>query len=91
MIVTRPFRLQNLIYQAIVYAFESVGPTGEIRVELTSQENGSVGISFSGLGTKSLQPFPADATSKMAASIAAEIRLSENSRKMDIAVPKRME
>jgi signal transduction histidine kinase len=90
-IVTCPFRLQNLIYQAFVYAFESVGPTGEIRVGTTNQENGSMCISFSGLGAKSLRPFPADETLKVAASIAAEIRLSKNSRKMDIVVPKRME
>jgi signal transduction histidine kinase len=90
-IVTCPFRLQNLIYQAVVYAFESVGPTGEVRVGITNQENGSVRISFSGLGAQSLRQFPADDTSKMAASIAAEIRLSENSQKMDITVPKRME
>jgi C4-dicarboxylate-specific signal transduction histidine kinase len=90
-IVTCPFRMQNLIYQAVVYAFESVGPTGEVRVGITNQESGNVCISFSGLGAKSLRQFPADEISKMAASIAAEIRLSENSRKMDISVPKRME
>ncbi|RLB96955.1 MAG: hypothetical protein DRH90_24080 [Deltaproteobacteria bacterium] len=90
-IVTCPFRLQNLIYQAVVYAFESVGPTGEFRVGIIAQENGSMCISFSGLGTKSLRQFPADETSKMAVTIGAEIRLSENSRKMDITVPKRME
>jgi C4-dicarboxylate-specific signal transduction histidine kinase len=90
-IVTCPFRMQNLIYQAVVYAFESVGPTGEVRVGITNQESRNVCISFSGLGAKSLRQFPADEISKMAASIAAEIRLSENSRKMDISVPKRME
>ena len=90
-IVTRPFRLQHLIYQAVVYAFESVGPTGEVRVGITNHKNGSVCISFSELGAKSLQQFPSDETSKMAASIDTKIRLSDNSRKMDIAVPKRME
>ena len=90
-IVTCPFRLQNLIYQAVVYAFESVGPNGEVRVGITNQGNGSVCISFSELGSKNFRQFPADETLKVAASIAAEIRLSENSRKMDIVVPKRME
>jgi signal transduction histidine kinase len=89
-IVTRPFRLQNLIYQAIVYAFESVGTAGEVRVGITDGENGSVCIYFSGLGEKSLGQFPSDETLKVAASIAAEIRLSQNSRNMDIAVPRQI-
>ena len=91
MIETNPFRMQNLIYQAIVYAFESVGPVGEVRVGIVNQENGSVCISFSELGAKSLRQFPADGTLKLAASIATHIRLSENSRKMDIVVPQRMD
>jgi hypothetical protein len=38
-VLTCPWRLQNLIYQSLVYAFESVGPDGEIQVSLHPQKN----------------------------------------------------
>lgn len=90
MIVTCPFRLQYLIYQAIVYAFESVSSAGEIWVGIVNQENDKLSIFFSGLDPNSRRQFPADETSKMAATIASEIRMSEDLQKIEIVVPKMM-
>jgi len=90
-ILTCPWRLQNLIYQSLVYAFESVGPDGEIQVSLHPQKNGSARITFSGLGTKSARTFPVDQTIQIAASINAEIGMTGDSHVLDILVPQLVE
>ena len=90
-ILTCPWRLQNLIYQSLVYAFESVGPDGEIQVSLHPQKNGSARITFSGLGTKSARTFPVEETIQIAASINAEIGMTGDSHVLDILVPQLVE
>ncbi|MGD9139547.1 MAG: hypothetical protein PVH42_22485, partial [Desulfobacterales bacterium] len=85
-VLTCPWRLQNLIYQALVYAFESVGPEGEIQVSLQPQSDGSTRIIFSNLGIKSTQTFPVDQTRQIAASIGAEISMTGESHVLDILV-----
>ncbi len=90
-VLTCPWRLQNLIYQALVFAFESVGPDGEIQVSLHPQKDGSARITFSGLGTKSARTFPVDQTRQIAASINAEIGMTGDSHGLDILVPQYIE
>jgi len=90
-ILTCPWRLQNLIYQALIYAFESVGPDGTIQVSLHPQKDGSARITFSGLGTKSARTFPVDQTRQIAASINAEIGMTGDSHGLDILVPQYIE
>jgi len=87
MVLTCPFRLQNLVYQTLVFAFKSVGADGEIQVALDREPNGSVRIAFSGLGTKGGLPFPTEETENIAKSFGAEIRLADDSRAIDIMVP----
>jgi signal transduction histidine kinase len=84
---TCPFRVQNLIYQTLVFAFESVGPDGEILISVQREPNGDARFTFAGLGTKSTRPFPAEQTKKIAASIGAEIRAADDSRSIHIRVP----
>ncbi len=91
MVFTCPFRFQNLVYQTLVYAFESVGPDGEIQVSLHPQKNGSVRITFSSLGTKSARTFPVEETIQIAASINAEIGMTGDSHVFDILVPQLVE
>jgi signal transduction histidine kinase len=86
-VLTCPWRLQNLIYQSLVYAFESVGPDGEIQVSLHPQKDGSARITFSSLGTKSARTFPVEETIQIAASINAEIGMTGDSHVLDILVP----
>ncbi len=90
-VVTCPWRLQNLVYQALVFGFESVGPDGEFKVSLHPQADGSARITFSGLGSKSSRTFPIDKTRQIALSINAEIAMSSDSRSLDILVPQSLE
>jgi signal transduction histidine kinase len=83
---TCPFRLQNLVYHTLVFAFKSVGADGEIQVAVQRETNGRARIVFSGLGTKAGLPFPSAETNELAKSIGAEIRQSDNSQAIDILV-----
>jgi signal transduction histidine kinase len=83
---TCPFRLQNLLYHALVFAFKSVGVDGEIQVAVYREPNGSARIAFSGLGTRGGLPFPSEETKNIAKSIGAEIRMADDSRAIDILV-----
>jgi hypothetical protein len=84
---TCPFRLQNLVYHTLVFAFKSVGVDGKIEIAVHRETNGSARIAFSGLGILGKQPFPSEETKKIAKSIGAEIRMAENSQAIDILVP----
>lgn len=86
-VLTCPFRLENLIYQALVFAFESVGPDGQIAVGIQPQPNGSAHITFSSLGSRSSRSFASDKTKKMAASIGIDIRENSNSKDFELIVP----
>ena len=90
-VLTCPFRLQNLFYQALVYAFESAGPEAEIQVAMQPEFDGCVRISFSGLGQKSDRPFPSEQTQRIAASIGVEVRCDADSRRVHIVVPEEVE
>ena len=88
---TYPFRLQNLIYQTLVFAFESAGPEAEIQVAIQPESSGRLRITFSGLGSKSGRPFPDDQTQRIADSIGAEIRVTDDLQGIDIVVPEDIE
>ncbi len=87
MVLTCPFRLQNLVYQTLVFAFKSVGVDGEIQVAVHWESNGNARIAFSGLAAKDDLQFPSQETKNIATSIGAEIRMADDSRAIDILVP----
>ncbi len=91
MVSTCPFRLQNLIYQALAFAFESAGPDGQIRVAIHPQPNGCAHITFSGFGSNNARSFASDKTNKIAASIGVDIREAGDLKSFDLIVPENFE
>jgi signal transduction histidine kinase len=83
---TCPFRLQNLVYHTLVFAFKSVGVDGEIQVTVHRETNSSARIAFSGLGTQCDLPFPTEEAKNIAKSIGGEIRMADDSQTIDILV-----
>ena len=77
-VLTCPFRLQNLIYHALVFAFESAGPDGQIVIGLKPQPNGSVHITFSGLDSNNSRSFASGKIKIIAASIGIDIQDAGN-------------
>ncbi len=90
-VLTCPFRIQNLLYQALVFAFESAGPEAEIQVAMQPDTSGHVRIIFSGLGPINDRPFPPDQTQRIADSIAVEIRVNTDFQQIHIVVPETIE
>jgi len=85
-VFTCPFRLQNLIYQSLVFAFRSVGPHGEIHISLQSESNANARITFSGISSESLGKFPTAEISQMATSIDAKISANREVQAFDIQI-----
>ena len=86
-VLTCPFRLQNLIYQALVFAYESAGPEGQIVIGLQPQPNGSVHITFSGLDSNNGQSFTSGKTKIIASSIGIDIQEAANLQSFELVVP----
>jgi signal transduction histidine kinase len=86
-IFTCPFRLQYVIYQALVFAFKSAGPEGEVQVSLGREKNGDFSITFSSTGELENKPVADDEIIAMADSIAAKVRLADDFHRLDILVP----
>jgi signal transduction histidine kinase len=85
-VVTRPFRLQHLIYQTLVYAFKSVGPDGEIHLSLQREKDDAARICFAGIGSGHSAVFPTESAESVAASINAEVSIDDERRTIDIIV-----
>ncbi len=90
-VLTCPFRLQHLIYQALVFAFESAGPDGQIVIGLQPQPGGSVHITFSVLDSSSSRTFASEKTNMIAASIGIKIREPADSHGFELVVPESFE
>jgi signal transduction histidine kinase len=88
---TCAFRLQNLIYRALVFAYESTGPDGQIGVAIHPQPNGGAQITFSGCGSNKAGKFASDKTKKIAASIGVDIREAVNLQGFELIVPENAE
>ena len=87
---TCPFRLQNLIYRSLVFAFSKTGTKGEVNAAVQPEEDGGARISFSGFNTQTTDTFFEDnAILQVATSIGAEFKLHADSRGFDILVEDR--
>jgi hypothetical protein len=88
---TCPFRLQNLLYQALIFAFESSGPEGQVRIAIQPQENASVHIIFSDFSSSGSRSFASDEIRKIADPIGVEIRETGNLQSFELVVPENVE
>ena len=90
-VLTCPIRLQNLIYRALIFAFESVGPEGQIGVAIQPQPDGSAHIAFSGLGSANSRSFASDKTKIIAESIGINILEAPDLQSFELIVPENPE
>ncbi len=87
MILTSPFKLQQLIHEAIVFAFKTTKPEAEIQISVYPEKNGNVRITFSDLGELYDEKFSVDKTFAIAASIDAKVFITDDFQSFDILVP----
>lgn len=91
MVLTCPFRLQNLIYRSLIFAFESAGPEGQVQVAVRPQPDGGATITFNGFNPDNARSFASDTTKKIAASIGVDIREAFDLKGFDLIVPENFE
>jgi light-regulated signal transduction histidine kinase (bacteriophytochrome) len=84
---TRPFRLQHLIYQALVFAFKKTGPEGEIHLSVVTDENDGLKIVFSNLGDTADVVFPVEEIMTISQSIRCRVSLADDFQSFEIIVP----
>jgi signal transduction histidine kinase len=89
--LTCPIRLQNLIYRALVFAFESAGPEGQIRVGIQPQPDGRTHILFSDFSFADSGKFATEKIREIADSIGVEIREPDNMQGVELIVPEKVE
>jgi signal transduction histidine kinase len=90
-VMTCPFRLQNLIYRALEFGFRSAGPEGQIRIVIQSQKDRSAHITFSGFRSDNTRTFASDEIQKIAVSIGVDIRESDDLQGLVLIVPENLE
>ena len=78
MILTCPFQLQHLIYEALVFAFKTTEPEAEIQISIYREKSGNVRITFSDLGKLYDENFSVDKIFAIAASIDAEVFITDD-------------
>lgn len=86
-VVTFPFRLQHVIYEALVFAFKATGPDGELSVAIQADDNGA-NILLTGLGSNTAEAFPSDKCSRLAESVGAHIDAASGSAAIRIRLPR---
>ncbi len=86
-VLTCPFLLQAIVYQAMVYTFKTTGPGAEITISLKAKDDAAWRIFFSGFSGSGFQMFPDVATSAMAASIGVAIRFEPSDDRLVLEVP----
>jgi len=85
---TCPFRLQHLIYQALVFAFKKTGPEGEIQLSVVPNEADGLRIVFSNLGDSAEVVFPVEEMMTISQSIHCKVSVADDFQSFEIIVPK---
>ena len=86
-VLTCPFLLQNLIYQTLVFAYESTGSNREIHISLNSSKKDSVQLVFSSPSLLNLKNFPTTKIQNAADILGVEFSFNQSLHELDIWIP----
>jgi hypothetical protein len=87
MVLTCPFILQAIIYQAVVQAFQNTGPRSKLDISVQSKNELTWRILLDGFCLKDGEVFPDDRITRMAALIDVSIHHDRSSDCLEIEVP----
>jgi signal transduction histidine kinase len=90
-VVTCPFLLQAITYQALVNAFKIAGPKAEISVSIQTHNDLDWRIVFMGVNVSELHDFPDTITRRMAESIGVAIVRDTIAGRLELEVPQALE
>ena len=89
-VITNPFLLQDLLYHALVFAFESVEPDGEIRISLGSKDQ-EARIDFPGTDAGGADSFQSEKVKAIAGAIRAKVLPSSSGGGFCVVLPSEIE
>jgi hypothetical protein len=86
-VFTCPFLLQNLIYQILIFTYESTGSKGEIHVNLNSPKKDGVDLVFSSPLQLNLKDFPNTKIKETADILGVEFNINQSLHELTIWIP----
>ena len=86
-VLSCPFLLQAVVYQALVYAYKHTGPEAEITLLIQALDNWGWRIIFPGFDVSRFEVFPDTPTAVMAESIGVTIHCDSASDRVEIDIP----
>jgi signal transduction histidine kinase len=86
-ITTCPFLLQDLIYQILCFTYESAGPTGEIRLHLSTENDKGVCLSFFSSAQMPCEKFPNEKMKKAADALGIEFKTNHSFYELNMLIP----
>ncbi|BBO93253.1 HAMP domain-containing histidine kinase [Desulfosarcina ovata] len=86
-VLTSPFILQTIVYQAVVLNFQNAGPGAQLDISVQPRDDSSWRILFNGFTVKEFEVFPDDRIQQMAESIGVFIHWERAADRLEISVP----
>ena len=86
-VLTCPFLLQNLLYQILIFTYESTGSNGEIHVSLNPSKKDGVDLVFSSPLQLNLKNFPTTKIQETADILGVELNINQSLHELNIWVP----
>lgn len=85
---TRPFLLQNLIWQCLQAAMDTCGSEKSVRIRVEScAAGGRIRISLQDKGMDACGPFPPESAAALLEALRADIAVDENRREIVVTIP----
>lgn len=86
-VLTCPFILQAILYQAMLKAFQNAGPAAEMEIAIQRIDASAWRIVFHTFSIKALTVFPDDGIKRMAASIGVGLNWDRAADRLEIDIP----
>jgi len=86
-VLTCPFLLHNLLYQTLIFTYESTGSSGDIHISLNAAKKNGIHLVFSSPSLLSLKNFPTAKIQKTADILGVDFSISQSLQEFDIWIP----
>lgn len=90
-VVTSPFILAAVVYQALTFSYRNSGPDAEIEIEISRWSDSVWRIAIHRFDIKPFQIFPDEHLEKMARSIGVGIQCDRFNNRLDLDVPNNLD
>jgi len=86
-ILTCPFLMESLIYQILIFVYESIGPDGHVLIQFDSKKNDGTSLFVSTPSHSIVDGFPTPDIQQTAEFLGVEFHINKSNQKIGIWVP----